>query len=227
MAGGSDQTSGFLPLAEAATRLGISRLKLREAIAKGVIPARRDNEGRLRADMSALPDDLAGALSARPAPPEALIEALFDEIEELTAERDAAHAGQGRLADLLEAQGNALDRALATAEARAAEVARLTPLVAAALAAADAATGRAEAVQAVADRALGLADRAAAALGSAQAAARADHDRLAAALAEKAGALDGQTRLLDRLFSLSETAIETAGRAATPRGLWDRVLGRK
>ncbi len=36
---------GFLPLTEAADRLGISRLKLREAIAKGVIAARRDNQG--------------------------------------------------------------------------------------------------------------------------------------------------------------------------------------
>lgn len=225
--GSGDQNSGFLLLADAAARLGISRLKLREAIAKGVIPARRDNEGRLRADMSALPDDLAGALAARPAPPEALIEALFDEIEELTGERDLAEAGQDQLAGLLQQQGAALDRAMATAEARAAEVARLDQLARAALSAADAATGRAEAVQAVADRAVGLADRATAALGAAQAAARADQDRLEAALADKTGALDGQARLLDRLFSLSETALETAGRAAAPRGLWDRVLRRK
>jgi hypothetical protein len=222
-----DQNTGFLLLADAAARLGISRLKLREAIAKGVIPARRDNEGRLRADMSALPDDLVAALSARPAPPEALIEALFDEIEELTVERDTAEIGLERLVDLFDQQGDALDRVLAAAEARAAEVARLTHLSAAALAAADAATGRAEAVQAVADRAIGLADRATAVLSAAQAAARADLDRLEDDLARKTGALDGQARLLDRLFSLSESALETAGRAAAPRGLWDRVLRRK
>jgi len=227
MSVGGDQNTGFLLLAEAAARLGISRLKLREAIAKGVITARGDNEGRLRADMSGLPDDLAGALSARAAPPEALIEALFDEIEELTAERDAAEAGIERMSGLLDQQCAALERAATLAEARAAEVDRLGQVAAAALAAAEIAADRAEAVQAVADRAVGLADRSTGALGATQAAARADHDRLEAALADKTAALDGQARLLDRLFSLSETALETAGRAAAPRGLWDRVLGRK
>ena len=48
----------FLSLAEAAARLGVSRLKLREAIAKGVVPARRDNEGRWRVDLTALPPDV-------------------------------------------------------------------------------------------------------------------------------------------------------------------------
>jgi chromosome segregation ATPase len=216
-AGGSD---GFLPLAEAAARLGVSRLKLRDAIARGLIPARRDNEGRWRADMTAaLVDMTAGS----PAAPEALIEALFDEIEELTAERAEAEADRDRLADLLAAQADALERALAAAEAKAGDAARLRAVTDGALAAAETAAARAEALQATADRALALADRA----GSALAAAQADNARLQDGLSEKTAALDGQARLLDRLFSLSETALETAGRASGPRGLWDRVLGRK
>jgi hypothetical protein len=216
-AGGGD---GFLPLAEAAARLGVSRLKLRQAIARGAIPARRDNEGRWRADLSAAPADLS---SARPAAPEALIEALFDEIEELSAERAEAEAVRDRLAGLVAAQAAALERAVAAAEAQAAEAARLGAVAGGALAAAEAAADRAEAMQSAADRAMALAERASAALAAAQAEAA----RLEAGMQEKSAALEGQARLLDRLFSLSETALDTAGRAAAPRGLWDRVLGRK
>jgi len=214
---------GFLPLAEAAARLGVSRLKLREAIAKGVVPARRDNEGRWRADLSGLPDDLAAALRDRPAAPEALIEALFDEIEELVAERAGAEAERDRLAALVASQGAALERAVMAAERQASELGRLRDVAGGALAAAEAASARAEAMQAAADRAMQLAERASAALAAAQAEAAALEDGLTA----KTAALEGQARLLDRLFSLSETALETAGKAAAPRGLWDRVLGRK
>ncbi len=215
---------GFLPLATAAARLGVSRLKLREAIARGLIPARRDNEGRWRADLSAAPADLGAAPPAQPA---ALIEALFDEIEELTAERDDAEAGAARLAALVAAQDAALARAMAAIEANEAALDRLGRTADAALTAAETATARAEALQVAADRAVMLAERAAQ-TASAEAVAR---ERDAAELAEKTRALDGQARLLDRLFSLSETALETAGRAAARdgagRGLWDRVLRRK
>jgi hypothetical protein len=216
-AGGGD---GFLPLAEAAARLGISRLKLREAIARGLIPARRDNEGRWRADMTAAPVDLT---AGPPAAPEALIGALFDEIEELAAERGEAEAERDRLAGLAQAQADALERALSAAEAKAVEAGRMRAVADGALTAAEAAAARAEAMQAAADRALALAERAGAALAAAQA----ENARLEDGLREKTAALEGQARLLDRLFSLSETALETAGRAAGPRGLWDRVLGRK
>lgn len=219
-AGGSD---GFLPLSEAAARLGVSRLRLREAIARGVVPARRDNEGRWRADLSSAPADMAAATGDRPAAPEALIEALFDEIEELAAERAASEAERDRLAGLVAAQADALDRAVAAAEAQADEVQRLRAVTDGALDAAEGAASRAEAMQAAAERAMALAERSGAALAAAQAEAA----RLEDGLREKSAALDGQARLLDRLFSLSETALDTAGRAAAPRGLLDRVLGRR
>lgn len=214
---------GFLPLAEAARRLGVSRLKLREAIAKGVIPARRDNEGRWRADLSAAPPDLPAALAHHAAPPDALIEALFDEIEELSLERSEAETTRDRLAALVQAQATALDRATAAAETQAAEATRLRSLAEQALTAAESAAARAEALQTAADRALALADRA----GTALAAAQAEAATLEHRLSEKTAAIEGQARLLDRLFSLSETALDTAGKAATPRGLWDRVIGRR
>ncbi len=83
----------WLSLDEAAALWGVSRLRLREAIAAGALAAQRDNRGfwRVRSDK---PVDFA----AQRAPPERLVEALFDEIEELGEALGRAHAG-GRKAE--------------------------------------------------------------------------------------------------------------------------------
>ena len=107
----------WLTLDEAAGRLGVSRLRLREAIAAGVFPARRDNRGFWQVLIGA---DLAGMndrMEAARLPAEALVDLLFDEIEEtnlLLADRDESLE---RLKALAARQQEMIARALALAEA--------------------------------------------------------------------------------------------------------------
>jgi hypothetical protein len=109
----SADSLGFLPLTEAAERLGLSRLKLREAIAKGVVQARRDNQGDWRVDLTGV-TDLSRTIKAVEIDPDVLMTLLFDEIETLSTERDSAVADRDRLADIA---GRALDAAEAQGKA--------------------------------------------------------------------------------------------------------------
>jgi hypothetical protein len=108
----SDSVS-FLGLTEAADRLGISRLKLREAIAKAVVPARRDNLGEWRVDLTGIAD-LSRQIKEVEIDPEVLMTLLFDEVEALTAERDSAIVDRDRLGTIA---GRALDAAEAQSKA--------------------------------------------------------------------------------------------------------------
>lgn len=112
--GGINSGLAFMSVSDAASMLGVSRLRLREAAALGMIAARRDNEGRLRVDLSALSrarSDLDRADPARRAEAGALVELLFDEIEELQAAVDE-NAGQiDRLQGLVGRQDAVLERA--------------------------------------------------------------------------------------------------------------------
>jgi len=101
----------FMPVGEAAAHLGISRLRLREAIARGVVPARRDNEGRMRVDLSAAPEDLSGGAAEPDVDPAALLDSLFDEVEELQAQLGTRDDEISRMETLLGRQAEALDRA--------------------------------------------------------------------------------------------------------------------
>ncbi|MFN6978809.1 MAG: hypothetical protein ACK4OP_11835 [Gemmobacter sp.] len=220
---GDGAHDGFLPLADAAARLGLSRLKLREAIAKGLVAARRDNEGRLRVDLTAVPGDLRAAIAATPGDPAALMGALFDEIEELSGDLADTRAANDRLIRLAGGQADALDRALAAVEARAGERDALASVADRALAAADEAAGRATAVQQVADAAFAALDRAAGALER-QAAETA---RLKEQAASQAEAIAGHEGRLDRLFALSEQALEAAAKARAAPSIIARVFGRR
>ncbi|MEM9048847.1 MAG: hypothetical protein AAGC92_09020 [Pseudomonadota bacterium] len=274
------ERSDYLPLADAAGRLGISRLKLREAVAKGLLPARRDNHGRLRVDLASAPGDLSEATARETAAPEALIEALFDEIEELTAEREEAGETAAHFAALAARQQEALDQMAAALEAAQAETHRLTGLLERALdlaesldagtapanavteralalleetagaleasriegtrlaslltravALADEAAARGEAriagLSQAAERALSLLDRTGAALEKARAdgaratalldRAMAVNAQLEAENAEKKRVLESQARMLDKLFSISETALSAASKARSTR----------
>lgn len=108
----SESGRHFLPIGEAARLLGLSRMRLREAIAKGVLPARRDNEGRLRVDLTSIPPDLEGRISGTGMAPAELLDTLFDEVEELQgllAERDEEI---GKIHRLLERQDSALAQSM-------------------------------------------------------------------------------------------------------------------
>ena len=128
---GPDSNTSFLPLTEAAERLGISRLKLREAIAKGVVPARRDNQGDWRVDLLGV-SDLSQTIKDVEADPQVLMGVLFDEIEALSVDLGVAEAERDRFA---------------TVTARA-------------LDAADAATTQVAGLRLTTDRAFGLLDQA-------------------------------------------------------------------
>jgi methyl-accepting chemotaxis protein len=214
---------GFLLLGPAAERLGLSRLKLREAIAKGLVAARRDNEGRWRVDLGAVPQDLRERIRATPAAPEALMGALFDEIEELSADLDGARDLSGRLAGLAEAQAGALERSVAALEARTAERDRLAGLAGQALDAAEAAEARAAALQGMTDRALAALERSTGAMEAAVA----ETARLKAQAAAQSEQISGHAGQLDRLFALSEQALETAAKARAAPSLVARMFGRR
>jgi tetratricopeptide (TPR) repeat protein len=100
----------FLPVGEAAFILGISRVRLREAVAKGIIPAQRDNQGRVRVDISRATADLARQLAETSIDPSALIDALFDEVEELQAILQEREASIGQMEDLIQRQDKALQQ---------------------------------------------------------------------------------------------------------------------
>jgi excisionase family DNA binding protein len=217
----ADMGESFLTLAEAAERLGVSRLKLREGIAKGVIAARRDNEGRWRVDLQAVPGDIRRAVAAVPADPADLMSALFDEIEELGHDLAQSQEATERLAALAGSQADLIDRMTGLIEARTEERDRLGQIAGRAIAAAEEAEARAARLQATTDRAIGLLDRAAGAIEGL----RGDMARLSDEAAEKERVIAGHGAQLDRLFALSEQALDKAAADRRPAGLIARVFG--
>ena len=140
----------FLTVGAAAEHLGISRLKLREGVARKLIPAQRDNEGNLRLDLSALTPGVVDDLHRSDLSASDLVDMLFDEIEDLQRQL----ADQSRLVALLDRQANAMDRGSAALDQAQADKARLTALLDQTMAHLDGETP--PAMTAVTDRALGL-----------------------------------------------------------------------
>lgn len=99
--------TGFLTVAEAAEKLGQSRLRVREAAAKGILTSRRDNEGRLRVDIPKKLKDLSGSELS----PDAIIGFLFDELEELESSNAEKDTRLAALNDVAARQAAALDQA--------------------------------------------------------------------------------------------------------------------
>lgn len=217
----ADGNPGFLPLAEAARRLGLSRLKLREAIARGVVAARRDNEGRLRIDLTSVPADLRGAMAAAPVAPEALMGALFDEIEDLSGDLEQANDTTDRMVRLAGAQADALERAARALESATAERDRLGEIAGRALAAAEQAETRAAALSATTARALDLLDRS----GRMMEGMKAEIDSLRSESGAREAAIAAHAAQLERLFVLSEQAMEQAAATRRAPSLIARVFG--
>ena len=116
----------FLSVAEAANRLGMSRIKIRDAAARGLIPSQRDNENRLRLDIS---DVGKGDLSGGKVDQAALMNLLFDEVEELSDDMRARLAEVDALRSIADRQADALDNAASQIEQDAADKARLSDLL--------------------------------------------------------------------------------------------------
>jgi excisionase family DNA binding protein len=114
----SGPREGALPIAEAARRLGVSTLRVRQYVAEGRLDAIRDNRGRLRVELG--PDGPRPPRGAAVSPVELLMEELID-LREDSAEREVQVERLERLVgELSGLLGRALD-ALATAKDEAAE----------------------------------------------------------------------------------------------------------
>jgi septal ring factor EnvC (AmiA/AmiB activator) len=106
----------WLSLDQAAERLGVNRIRVREAIAAGVIGARRDNRSFWRVSLAADIGDVKERMREIRLNPEALVELLFDEIEELNADLTERDSSLERLHAVAARQQGMLARALALAE---------------------------------------------------------------------------------------------------------------
>ncbi|MEP1884992.1 MAG: hypothetical protein ABJJ12_07460, partial [Marinomonas sp.] len=180
----------FLSVAEAANRLGMSRLKIRDAAARGLIPYQRDNENRLRLDIS---DVDKGDLSGGKVDQVALMNLLFDEVEELSDDMHLRSEEVDALRSIADRQADALDKAASQIEQDAADKVRLADLLERALAHLEGSEGN--------DDNARLADVSARALNALEA----TEDRLESSLSQNA-----------RFDALLESALEyaAAGKAA-------------
>lgn len=206
----STSRDAWLSLDEAAALWGVSRLRLREALAAGILTAQRDNRGFWRVRNDGRPD-FSGQ---RPAP-EKLIEALFDEIEELGGSLEERRQEVDGLSAVAARQQALLERALALAEGSPADVERLAALN---------------------ERSQELAGRALASLESREQSLRQMSGLMERALDAVAG-LDAevtreretsekQRALLDRVFEIARASLDRLGDGG--RGGWlGRLRGRK
>jgi len=211
----------WLTLDEAAARLVVSRLRLREAIAAGLLKGRRDNRGFWHVLLAGEAVEMAGKIQAARAPPEALVELLFDEIDEMNlhiAERDASLE---RLNSVAARQQEMLARALSVAETPAPAETRLDGARLAALnerssalieTALDKLAGRDGDIAKLTE----IIDRALTTMGG-----------LEAELKRQSEVAERQKGLLERLFVLANASLERfAGSEARGRGLLVRLRDR-
>lgn len=217
---------GFLSVADAGRALGLNRLRVREAVLRGLLLARRDNRGHLRIDIEAVPADLAARLGGDA--PAGVIDGLFDEIDELSdllAEREGEVE---RTRELATRQDRALERAVALIDAGTVRSGTVQPgaqdtneQLERALAMLDRSVGQLEATRAENERLTGLMDRALEATG-----------RMEAELVERDTALREREAALERLLVLAEREIGgregASGRALKGErpGFWGRLTGR-
>jgi hypothetical protein len=198
----NEDTRDWLPLDEAAARWGVSRLWLREAIACGAVAAQRDNRGFWRVRAGGRVD-----FASQRAPPDKLIEALVDEVEELNAALEERGEEVSRLHALTARQQALTERALALAEA----------------------APDAERLAALNERSQAITERALAGLEQREQALQQMNGLMARALDTVAG-LDAevareretsqrQRALLDRVFELARASLERLG-ADGPRAGW-------
>jgi len=204
--GDADDRMQFLTVGEAAVRLGLSRMRIREAAASGALPSLRDNEGRLRIDLSGVARN--GADVTPPSPdtdPKTLISLLFDEIEDLQADLAAGSARERQLSDLAKRQADALDRAGAALDDDEEAKQRLSDLLDRALQHLEADLSARERLSGIADRATGLLEG--------------TGDRLETSLAQSARF----ERLLARALEVAETAGQGGGDEAL-EGAVDKAI---
>lgn len=217
-----DSSEAWLSLDEAAERLGISRLRLREAIAANAIAARRDNRGFWRVSLADGARAAISRVNETRADPQQLVELLFDEIEDLNALMSERAANEGRMAALIERQQTLLDRALSLAE-RPAELGvdaeRVASLQDRSQRLIEETLGKIEARDGEFSRLSGLMDRALTTVAG-----------LDAEVTRQKEVAVKQQALLERVFHLAEESLDRIGGRDGGRGLLrrlrDRIAGR-
>ncbi|MEM7567892.1 MAG: hypothetical protein AAF321_11740 [Pseudomonadota bacterium] len=201
----------FLSVGEAAQRLGLNRLKVREAVARGVLEGRRDNRGHLRVDLPINPDTIAPKLAkAPPLTSAALLDGLFDEIEELRETLRERDAEGEAAAQLIARQSDTLAKALDRLESSRGEVTELKALLDKAFALLD------RSAPATSDR-----DRLASGLDEARAEAVRAQRAAEARSAAMARQADTALTLLERAFARAE---DDRAQAERLRAALDRSL---
>lgn len=217
----SDAADGaWLSLDEAAGRLGASRLRLREAIAAGAIPARRDNRGFWRVSLS---DDIEAAklrLRGARVAPQALVELLFDEIEEMNALLAERNGDIERMSRLVVRQQDLLERALLLTELPASgetsiDPERIVRLNERSQALIEQTLSKLETRDAEMAKMTGLMDRALTTV-----------ERLDAEVARQNDVARKQQALLDRVFALAHTSLERISGSRSGSGFLGRLRKR-
>ena len=216
-----------LTIGQVAERLGTSRLRVREALAAGVLTGYRNNQGQWLVDLETLPASL-GATREETLAPDRLIELLFDEVEELQATIEERETTIAQLTVLVERQGAALDRAMALAERRGG----------------DGDPAQIRALSETSERALALLESALDRLGENAASVQQlsqlverglitseEFDRKLreqeSAMAEKQEVIEQQGRMIDRLFSLTDRVLGLTGMTVQRNGgLLRRIFNR-
>ncbi len=216
-----------LTIGEAAEKLGTSRLRVREALAAGLLTGYRNNQGKWLVDLDTLPASLDGT-KGDALLPDRLIELLFDEVEELQQTIEEREATIAQLSALVERQGAALERAVQLAEQR------------------GTGGGQAQirALSETSERALVLLENALDRLGENAASVRQlsqlverglitseEFDKRLreqeSAMAEKEVVIEQQGRMIDRLFSLTERVLGLTGMTVQRNGgLLRRIFNR-
>jgi uncharacterized coiled-coil protein SlyX len=203
----------WLSLDEAAALWGVSRLRLREAIAVGALAAQRDNRGAWRV-LGPAPVDFATLR----APPEKLIEALFDEIEELSGALEERGQEVERLHALTARQQSLIERALTLAESAplAPDIQRLAAIN--------------EQSQALAERALTTLETREQALSQMNGLMTRALDTVAgldAEVARQRETSEKQRALLDRVFELARASLDRLSGDSSRSGWLARLRRRK
>ncbi len=152
----------FLTVEEAAEKLGISRIRARESVLHGLTPARRDNRGRLRIDLSevkSLPA-IGRELTARgPIEDNAILDLLFDELEELQEIVEQKNSDIHHLSQFVERQAEAMRSTEMLLDRQEQQQLQILELLNRCLAQLEDGAGQTERFQRIAEQAINLLER--------------------------------------------------------------------
>lgn len=125
----SEPVDQFLKIEDAARLLGFAASDIRQGIACGLIPIRRDNAGDLRIHQIEVPEDLPEQIKRSPVDPLLHAQILIDEVSTLRNELAVSEEHRSLLEKLVIRQADAISRSAALLESRESDTARLSSLL--------------------------------------------------------------------------------------------------